>query len=110
MRVRLIKRKSVEDFVVEHAGSRSSFRIWLMLIKLADWKDAADIKRTFGSADLLGNGSERVVFNIAGNNYRMICKYHVGETTFHLYIKWIGTHAAYTSLCRKNEQYTVNMY
>ena len=77
---------------------------------MGDWAQPGDIPKTFGSADLLGNGSDRVVFDIAGNNYRMICKYHFGVTSVHLYIKWIGTHAEYTKLCDDNKQYTVNNY
>ena len=77
---------------------------------MADWTEPGDITKTFGSADLLGNGSDRVVFDIAGNNYRMICKYHFAVTRVHLYIKWIGTHAEYTKLCDANKQYTVNSY
>lgn len=65
---------------------------------------------TFGAADLSGDGSDRVVFNIAGNNYRMICKYHFGVTKVHLYVKWIGTHAEYTELCKKNDQYSISIY
>ena len=110
MKVSLIKRKSIEDFALQNARSRSSFRIWLTLLKQADWNEPGDIADTYGSADLLGNGSNRVVFDIAGNNYRMICKYHFGITRLHLYIKWIGTHAEYTDLCDNNEQYTVNIY
>jgi len=110
MKVRLIKRKSIEDFAIQNARSRSSFRIWLAFLKRADWNEPGDISDTYGSADLLGNGSSRVVFDIAGNNYRMICKYHFGITRLHLYIKWIGTHAEYTELCNNNEQYTVNIY
>ena len=110
MKVRIIKRRSIEDFALQNARSRSSFRLWLTFLKLADWNEPGDITKTFGSADLLGNGSDRVVFDIAGNNYRMICKYHSGATMFHLYIKWIGTHAEYTKLCGDNKQYTVNSY
>ncbi len=110
MKVRLIKKKSIEDFVSEHASCRSSFKIWLTGIAHADWKRPSDIAETFGAADLLGNSSNRVVFDIAGNNYRMICKYHFGITMVHLYIKWIGTHAEYTALCRKHEQYSANNY
>lgn len=110
MKARLIKRKSIEDFALQNAGSRSSFRIWLTFLKNADWIEPGDISATFGSADLLGNSSNRVVFNVAGNNYRMICKYHFGITRVHLYIKWIGTHAGYTKLCDDNKQYTVDLY
>lgn len=110
MKVRLIKRKSIENFAIQNARSRSSFRLWLTFLKTADWVEPGDILQTFGSADLLGNGSDRVVFNIAGNNYRMICKYHFGVSRVHLYIKWIGTHAEYTKLCDENKQYSVNSY
>ncbi|MCY7310556.1 MAG: type II toxin-antitoxin system HigB family toxin [Chitinophagaceae bacterium] len=110
MKVRLIKRKSVEAFALQNARSRSSFRLWLTFLKMAYWAEPGDITETFGSADLLGNGSDRVVFDIAGNNYRMICKYHFGVTRVHLYIKWIGTHAEYTNLCDDSKQYTVNSY
>ena len=78
MKVRLIKRKSIEDFALQNARSRSSFRLWLTFLKMADWAEPGDIAETFGSADLLINGSDRVVFDIAGNNYRMICKYPFG--------------------------------
>ena len=110
MKARLIKKKSIEDFTLNNARSRNSFRLWLTLLKQVDWTDPGDISGTFGSADLLGNGSKRVVFDIAGNKYRMICKYHFGITNVHLYIKWIGTHAEYTKLCEDNKQYTVNIY
>lgn len=110
MKVRLIKRKSIEDFAVQNARSRSSFKLWLTFLKMADWTEPGDITETFRLADLLGNGSDRVVFDIAGNNYRMICKYHFGATRVHLYIKWIGTHAEYTQLCDDNKQYSVNSY
>jgi mRNA interferase HigB len=68
------------------------------------------MQATYGSADLLGDGSNRIVFNIGGNNYRMICKYVFGEKQVHLFVCWIGTHTAYVKLCNKKEQYTVNIY
>ena len=110
MKIRLIKRKSIEDFTSKNASSRSPFRLWLASVKRADWIEPGDITDTFGSADLLGNGSNRVVFDIAGNNYRMICKYHFGVTKVHLYIKWIGSHSEYTKLCNDKNQYIVNNY
>ena len=110
MKVRLIRKQSIERYALQNARSRSSFRIWLMLLKQADWFEPGDIGETFVSSDLLGNSSNRVVFNIAGNSFRMICKYQFGLTNVHLYIKWIGTHAEYTALCSNLEQFTVNDY
>jgi mRNA interferase HigB len=51
-----------------------------------------------------------VVFDIGGNNYRMICKYVFGEREIHLFVCWIGTHADYDALCKKNEQYTISKF
>lgn len=110
MKVHLIKKQSIEDYVVVHATSKSAFTNWLATLKEVDWNIPEDIQATFASADLLGNGSSRVVFDIGGNNYRMICKYFFGEKQVHFFICWIGTHAAYTKICDKNLQYTVNAY
>jgi Uncharacterized protein conserved in bacteria len=86
------------------------FTEWLTKIKFADWEEPADMQRTFPSTDLLGNSSNRAVFDIGGNNYRMICKYAFGDRQIHLFICWIGTHAEYDKLCEKNKQYTVSIY
>lgn len=67
MRVRIIKRKSIEDFVYQNARSRSSFSIWLSFVKHADWEEPLDIVNTFGSVDFLGKGTNRVIFDDAGN-------------------------------------------
>lgn len=66
MKVHLIKRQTIEDYAEQKAQGRSSFRLWILTIKAADWNNRVDLLKTFGSADLLGNGSDRVVFNIGG--------------------------------------------
>jgi mRNA interferase HigB len=110
MKVHLIKRQSIEDYISKNARSRSSFETWIAIVKRVDWIQPQDIISTFNSADILGMGSSRVVFNIGGNNYRLICKYHFGKTNVHLFVKWMGTHAEYTKLCNEGKQYNVNAY
>ncbi len=110
MRVHLIKKQTIEIYVLGQARSKSSFAQWLTAIHYADWKAPGDIKQTFGSSDLLGKGSNRVVFDIGGNNYRMIAKYALGQKQVHLFVCWIGTHAEYDQLCARNEQFTINIY
>ncbi|MFO8021105.1 MAG: type II toxin-antitoxin system HigB family toxin [Perlabentimonas sp.] len=87
MKVHLIKKQSIENYAQKNARSRASIDIWLSIIKRADWNEPNEIIATFNSADILGKGSDRVVFNIGGNNYRLICKYHFGETRVHLFVK-----------------------
>ena len=110
MRVHLIKKGSIESFVISHAQCRPAFADWLEKVKYADWDKPDDIKCTFGSADLLGNGSNRVIFDIGGNNYRMICKYVIGSSQIHLFVCWIGTHTEYSKLCKSQKQYSINIY
>jgi mRNA interferase HigB len=110
MKVHLIKYQTVEKFVETHARSRVSFNKFINELKIADWKTPMDISKTFGAADLLGQGSERVVFDVGGNTYRIICKYFFGEIKARLFICWIGTHAEYDKLCAGGEQYSISAY
>jgi mRNA interferase HigB len=73
IRVHLIRKETIEDFAKHNAQSRVSFAEWLSKIRYADWKAPVDIQDTFQYTDLLGNGSNWAVFDINGNNYRMIC-------------------------------------
>jgi mRNA interferase HigB len=106
----MIKKQTIEDFALTNPQCRNSFKNWLATLKEADWGKPEDITCTFNSADNLGNGSDRVVFDIGGNKYRMICKGLFGAKKVHLFICWIGTHAEYTELCKGNKQYTINSY
>jgi len=110
MKVHLVKNQSIDLFILNNARSKSSFENWLDDLNRADWVRPNDIITTFSNADLLGKGTKRVVFNIGGNNYRMICEYLFGLKKVHLYINWIGTHAEYSKLCKQYKQYTVNKY
>ncbi len=110
MKVHLIKKQTIEDYVNKNTQSRVSFEIWISVLKGADWKKPNEIMSTFNSADILGKSSKRVVFNIGGNNYRMICRYHFGISKVHLFVKWIGTHAAYTTLYNEGKQYDISLY
>lgn len=110
MKIRLIKQQTIEDYVVSNARSRPSFNNWLAALRKADWNEPKDIVGTYPSADNIGNGTNRTVFNIGGNNFRMICKHIFGSKKVHLFICWIGTHAEYTRLCEQHKQYNINIY
>jgi mRNA interferase HigB len=110
MKVHLIRKETIEWYAHGNARSRTSFEDLLEKIKKADWKKPMDMKQSFGATDLLGKISNRVVFDIGGNNYRMICKYAFGVKQVHLFVLWIGTHGEYDELCRENKQYTISCY
>ena len=53
-----------------------------------------NVRDTFGSVDAVGN--DRYVFNIKGNDYRLIAMIFFDKRT--VYIRFIGTHAEYDKL------------
>jgi hypothetical protein len=44
MKVQLIKKQAIEDYITGHSAPRSSFRKWLTTVKLADWDRQEDIQ------------------------------------------------------------------
>ena len=75
------------------------------IIKVVEWKTPNDIKRSFSSADILNCAqSHRVIFNVGGNKYRLICGYYFGTSYIQLSVKFIGTHKEYNSVdaCKVN--------
>lgn len=110
MKIRLVKKKTIAKYQIANPSSRRSFDQWIDKLRNANWKTTNDIKQTFGTADLIGKSSNRVAFNIGGNNDRMICKYQFGRAYVHLFINWIVTHSKYDKLCDNELQYTINQY
>ena len=93
-----------------HLISLASLEDWAEKLKLANWEQPGDMKQTYNTADLLDKSSSRVVFDIGGNNHRMICKYLFGAKQVHLFVCWIGTHKGYDKICKRGEQFTINDY
>ena len=57
----------------------------------AEWKSPAEVKAQYGNSSIVGNN--RVVFNIAGNKYRLIVAFAYRMQI--AYVKFVGTHAEY---------------
>lgn len=110
MKIHLIKKTTITNYAINNAQSRESMDAWLRELKKADWSKPDDIKQNFCSADLIGNGTDRVVFDIGGNRYRIICQYFFGKRRMHLFVRWIGTHTHYTKLCTENRQYSIRSF
>ena len=89
--MRVISRKTLQDFWGRHADAEQALKAWFHEAKAAHWRSYADIKARYGTADALpGN---RVVFNIKGNTYRLIVRTHYN--TGIVFIRFIGSHAEY---------------
>ena len=67
---------------------------WYRHALKADWSSPSDVKQEFRNASILKDG--RVVFNIAGNKYRLVV--WINYTYRVVYIRFIGTHALYDKI------------
>lgn len=92
--MRVIAVKTLRDFWTAYPDSEQSLLAWYDEASKARWTQPADIKAHYASASILKN--RRVVFNIKGNDYRLIVAiaYKVGL----VYVKFIGTHAQYDAV------------
>jgi len=73
------------------ADSAVALRELFKVSEKTQWKTMADVRQDFPSADFVGG--DRLVFNIGGNKYRLVCLVHFGRPT--LFVLWVGTHAEY---------------
>lgn len=89
--MRIISFAAIRNFVLKHADADIALRDWYKKTEKADWSCLNDIKKSFNSADYVGNN--RFVFNIKGNDYRLVAL--VLFAVRKVYIRWIGTHKEY---------------
>ena len=92
--MRVISFKLIREFIAKHADADVPLRDWYKRTSKADWKSLADIKRTFNTADYVGN--DRYVFDIKGNNYRIVAI--VLFINKKVYLRFIGTHDEYETI------------
>nr|WP_295923195.1 type II toxin-antitoxin system HigB family toxin [uncultured Dyadobacter sp.] len=90
----ILSRSILNRYVSKYPNTRRSLVQWYDIVRKADWSCPNDIKQFFNSADYVGN--QRFVFNIAGNEHRLITVIHFPVRT--LYIVFLGTHSEYDKI------------
>ena len=89
--VRIISRKALRDFWARHPNAEEPLRSWFDDARRATWRTPNEIKSVYRNASFVGNN--RVVFNIKGNDYRLVVA--INYTAGIVYIRFVGTHAQY---------------
>ena len=89
--MRVIKRGTLRDFWELHADAEQPLRAWFKEAEKANWRSPQEIKDMYRNASFVGDN--RVVFNIAGNKYRLIVHFHYEFGIAR--IRFIGTHSEY---------------
>ena len=92
--MRVIKKPTLKTFWEKHCDVEEALKAWHFEARQAEWKTPDELKQRYPSADILPDN--RVVFNIKGNNYRLVVQIHYN--TGIVYIRFIGTHAEYDKI------------
>ena len=92
--MRIVSKKTINQYVVDNPQATKALDEWYQKTKEADWKCFADIRRTFATVSQVGN--DRYVFNIKGNDYRLVVL--IKFTVSHVLIRFVGTHAEYDKI------------
>ena len=97
--MRIIAFRTIREFFEkpEYSDSKVSLRTWYHDAKTAKWENSNELKSQYKNASIVGEG--RVVFNIKGNDYRLVVaidyKFQV------IFVRFIGTHKQYDKIDAK---------
>jgi mRNA interferase HigB len=95
--VRVIALSTLKAFLESdpaYSDAREPTMAWYRQVRAADWATPTDVKRDARSASILKDG--RVVFNIAGNKYRIVV--WINYVYRVAYVRFIGTHRQYDAI------------
>lgn len=101
--MRIIKEKTLADNckVDRYKSAAESIKAWVFEVRYSMWDNANELKSKFRNASVLS--SKRVVFNIKGNEYRLIVDIEYKLKI--VFIVWFGTHAEYDKIDAKTVSY-----
>ena len=95
--MRIIARRTLRDFVASLTGRKDQQAVkaaldaWFDEVSKAAWASSADVRKLYATSSIVS--AERIVFNIKGNDYRLVVAVDFEKAI--VWIKWIGTHKAY---------------
>ncbi|WP_338558283.1 type II toxin-antitoxin system HigB family toxin [Erwinia sp. E_sp_B01_3] len=89
--MKIITLATLRSFWANYPDAEQPIKAWVDEVRKAAWKTPAKIKEHYRSASILKN--RRVVFNIKGNNYRLIAA--IAYQRGWVFVKFIGTHKQY---------------
>ncbi len=100
--MRIIAKSRLRKYWEKSGNEKSQAYLneWYHFCVKKNWQSPQDVKNTFRHASFIAN--HRVVFNIKGNDYRIVCAMDYPRQA--MYIKFVGTHKEYDSIDVKEVQ------
>lgn len=101
--MRIIKEKTLTDYCLKskYKKAEKPLKAWVYEVRYSIWNNANELKLKYRNASIIS--SKRVVFNIRGNEYRLIvdieCKLKI------IFVVWLGTREEYDKIDAKTIRY-----
>jgi len=94
--MRIIAKSRLRKYWETPGNERSQTYLneWYHFCQAQKWGTPQEVKNTLGNASIVG--SNRVVFNIKGNDYRIVCAMDYARQA--MFIKFVGTHKEYNKV------------
>ena len=94
--MRIVSKRTLREFweQPQYSDSQGQLEAWREEVLKADWSTPQELKAQFGNASILQDN--RVVFNIKGNDYRLIVKINYPYRM--VYVRFVGTHKMYDEI------------
>ena len=88
--MRVNSRRKLDEYGTKHADAQGALEAWYITVSASRWQTFMDVRHTYATASSVGRC---VVFNIRGNNYRLITEIDYSRQTVR--VKEFFTHAEY---------------
>lgn len=89
--MRIIALRALREFWRRHPDAEVPLRSWYAIARRAVWRKPSEVKAAYRSASFVA--SNRVVFNIKGNDYRLVAAVHYNRGL--MFVRFVGTHREY---------------
>ena len=90
----IITRRSLLEYCKRYPAAAIALQEWYHELVACSFKNFTELKSVYGNASVVAD--DRVVFNIMGNNYRLVVRIVFDFKA--IQIKWFGTHAEYDNI------------
>ena len=91
--MRIIAKGTLREFWTRYPDAEEPLLAWYREIEKEDWSKPSQVKDKYRSASFVG---DRVVFNIKGNDYRLVVKINYPYRV--VYVRFVGTHEEYDEI------------
>lgn len=92
--MRVISKKPLREFWEKHNDAKAPLQAWYDDALRSEWRTPQEVKQRYGNASIIADN--RLIFNIKGNDYRLIVKVHYDRGQ--IYIRFVGTHREYDAI------------